>query len=278
MANRSAALGAGVIALGLLGSGVATAQGVLCLPGVNPRRIDGDLDIVTRCELEGTDVRGDVHLFTGGSLTARNVRIRGSLTGNSADFVNMNGGRIDRGLDLEQMVGDLIRFEGAELHGGVSLVANRSRLELVDNQIDREMDVLANVGGVLLTGNTIENLRCEDNAPAPLGADNQIANLRDDDGGNQCANLALEPPPETPPPPESPPPETPPPETPPPETPPPQTPPPQTPPPSAPPPATPPADPTPSATFVPDPNGGGGGAVGAWWLLLLPFAVWRRRK
>jgi hypothetical protein len=271
MANFSGALRTGVIALGLLGSGVAAAQGLLCLPGMNPRRIDGDLDIVTRCELEGTDVRGDVHLFTGGSLVARDVRIRGSLTGNSADFVNMNGGRIDRGLELEQMVGDLIRFEGANLGGGVSLVGNRSRLEFVDNEIQRDMDVLANVGGVLLTGNTIENLRCEDNAPAPLGADNQIANLRDeDDGGNQCANLALEPP-ETPPPPEPPPPESPPP-----QTPPPQTPPPSSPPPATPPPSTPPADPAPSANFVPDPNGGGGGSMGLLWLALLPFAAWRR--
>lgn len=263
MAIYSSALKASALALIGLQAGVADAQ-VLCVLGVSPRRIDGDLNIVTRCELDGTDVRGNVTLFAGGSLTARNVRIRGNLTGTSADFVQMDGGRVDRDTRLEQMVGDLIRFDGAEL-ANVALVGNRSRLEVNDNEI-RDMQVDANVGGVLITGNTIRSLTCSNNAPAPLGADNQIAAGEAEDRG-QCANLQLEEPPPAPPPDPTPPPPEPTPTPAPTPTPPPATPPPS---------STPPA--TPSTNFVPDPNGGGGGAMGLSWLLLLPFAVWRRVK
>ncbi|HEX5047296.1 MAG TPA: GlyGly-CTERM sorting domain-containing protein [Gammaproteobacteria bacterium] len=269
MAIYSPALKAGALALIVLQAGIADAQ-VLCVLGVSPRRIDGDLNIVTRCELDGTEVRGNVTLFAGGSLTARDVRIRGNLTGSSADFVQMNGGRVDRDTRLEQMVGDLIRFDGTEL-ANVALVGNRSRLEVADNEI-RDMQVDANVGGVLITGNTIRSLQCEDNSPAPLGADNRIEEGDAEDRG-QCANLQLEEPPPAPPPDPTPPPEPTPTPTPTPEpTPTPVPTPTPSPTPSTPPPAT------PTTNFVPDPNGGGGGAMGWSWLLLLPLAAWRRAK
>ena len=274
MSGSRSALRLGATALLLLQTGVAAAQGALCLPGLNPRRVDGDLNVVTRCELDGTDVRGDVTLFAGGSLVARDVHIRGNLTGSSADFVDMDGGRVDGDVQLEQMVGDLIRFQGAELRG-VELLGNRSRLEVLDNEIHEDLVVTANVGGVLITGNTIRNLECTDNAPAPLGGGNEI----DRDASGQCEELELqapEPPPGPPPPEPQPlPPEPqPPPPTPEPT---PSPPPPATPPPTTPPVSSPPPSP-PSASFVPDPNGGGGGAIGPGWILLVPFALWRRRR
>ena len=162
MYRKSLLLKGCALTLVLLQAGVAGAQSFLCLPGVNPRRIDGNLNIVTHCELEGTEVRGDVTLFAGGSLTARDVHVRGALTGSSADFVEMDGGRVEKDFRLEQMVGDLIRIEGVELNGNVELLGNRSRLEVLSNEINHDLQVDANVGGVLITGNTLENLRCAD--------------------------------------------------------------------------------------------------------------------
>lgn len=238
-----------VLAACLLQTSFAGAQNVFCSPAVGRGRVDANLDVATRCELEGADVRGNVTLFAGGSLIARDVRIRGDLAGNGGDFVDVRDGRIDGDLRLEQMVGDVSRIEDTNVRGGVTLLANRSRLELIDNEIRRDVDVVANTGGVLIVANTIDDeLVCEANVPAPLGGANRVRDADDED--NQCTDLqpvaAADPPPSPAPP--SPPPD------------------------ASPPPAS---DPGP-AGFVPDPEGGGGGAMGAFAALLLPFAIWRR--
>jgi hypothetical protein len=250
----------------LLHTCAANAQNLFCSPLLGPGRIDGNLDIATRCELTGTDVRGDVTLFAGGSLIARDVRIRGDLVGSGADFVEMSGGRIDGDLRLDEMVGDRSRIEAAEIRGGVTLLTNRSRLELLDNEIRRDVEIAANTGGVLIVGNTFEEaLECAGNAPAPFGGGNRVG---DEGGEDQCDDLQPEGSPGVPPPAPVPPAPAPPAPSP---TP-------------APPPAPPAAPPgtggsptSPGPTeFVPQPEGGGGGAMGLWALLLLPAAIWRR--
>src|SRR5262245_38870923 len=95
MRRHSVLLPAFALTLVLLQAGAAAAQGI-CLPGVNPRRVAGDLNVVTRCELDGTEVTGNVTLFAGGSLVAHDVHIRGNLVGNNANFVDMDGGRVDK--------------------------------------------------------------------------------------------------------------------------------------------------------------------------------------
>ena len=67
----------------------APAQGgrnITCLGELGDTRVDGNVDVVGRCTLNGTDVHGNVRLFSGGSLTARAARIRGNLDGTRADF------------------------------------------------------------------------------------------------------------------------------------------------------------------------------------------------
>jgi hypothetical protein len=268
--GRIRSLGAcGVLALGLHVH-VATAQSPRCSGAI---QLGGNLAIAGRCELEDTEVRGNVTLFAGGSLTARDVRIRGNLEGNRADFVDMEGGRVDGRVELQEFVGDLTRIEGTDLRGDVVLTGNRSRLELLNNEARKNVRVRNNSGGVLISGNSIEDdLVCTGNTPAPVG----IGNIVHGDSEGQCEDLAAEAPEPTPPPPEPPPPEpTPPPEEPPPTTPPPAEPPPTTPPPtSSPPPNPAPVEPDPLAD-----EGGGAGALG-WPVLLLlaPLAAWRRRS
>lgn len=245
----------------------ASAQDSNCPLDIGDRRVEGNLQIAAPCELNGTEVRGNVTLYAGGSLVARDVRIRGNLEGSRADFVDMDRSRIDGDIRLEELVGDLSSIELTEIRGNLLLENNRSRVEILNNDIRGDMQAVGNTGGVLIAGNTIdEDLECAANTPTPFGVGNRV----DEDTEGQCEDLQAEPPQSAPAPP---PPITPPPGTPPPSTPPPATPPPQ----STPAPVGPaPPAAAPTTSFVPDPEGGGGGAMGWPAALLLPLLVWRR--
>jgi hypothetical protein len=257
-----------------LHSGGASAQGTGCLAALP---IGGNLSIVGRCELEDTEIRGNVTLFSGGSLTARNVRIRGNLEGNRADFVDMQDSTVDGKIELSEFVGDLSSIEETEVRGDVNLTNNRSRLEILNNELGRNVQVRGNTGGVLISGNAVDDdLKCTGNTPAPTGVGNDVEGKSE----GQCAALQAEEPTPAPPPP---PPPEPTPTPPPPE---PTPPPPEPAPPPAPPPTPTPTPPAPPPTSSPPPptgdpladEGGGAGALG--WpalLVLLPLLAWQRR-
>ena len=77
-----------------------------CIGGFGDEDVRGNLNVAAPCRLEGTEVHGDVTIFAGGSLTARDVRIRGDLEGERADFADVAGSRIDGNVQLEEFVGD----------------------------------------------------------------------------------------------------------------------------------------------------------------------------
>lgn len=236
--------------------------GGFCLGEIGDRRVDGSLLVVGRCTLAGTEVRGDVTLFAGGSLTAREARIRGDLEGSRADFVDLEGSRIDGAVQLEQFVGDVSRIEDTEIHGNVELTANRSELEILNSDFSGDLVASSNTGGLQISGNFVEHdLRCMLNSPAPTGAGNRV----DGETEGQCVSLGAD---------DSPPPSPPPTPTPTP-TPAPSPPPTAPPPTSSPPPvATPPPAAPPTADLVDD---GGAGAMGWLTALLLPLLLRKRR-
>jgi hypothetical protein len=256
-------------------SGGASAQGTGCLAALP---IGGNLSIVGRCELEDAEIRGNVTLFSGGSLTARNVRIRGNLEGDRADFVDMRDSTVDGKIELKEFVGDQTSIEQTEVGGDVNLTNNRSRLELLNNELGRNVQVRGNTGGVLISGNAVDDdLKCTGNTPAPTGIGNQV----DGKSEGQCAALQAEEPTPAPPPPPPPDPTPPPPEP----TPPPPTPTPPPPEPAPPPPAPTPTPPPPTSSTPPpagDPLADEGGGAGALdWpalLVLLPLLAWRRAR
>src|SRR5262245_19208680 len=257
-----------------------------CRTNIAGGELRGTLNIVASCQLSGTDVRGDVIIFAGGSLVARDTRIRGSLEASRADFVELDGVRVDRNVSLQELVGDSSRIESSDLRGSVMLTSNRSRFTIVDNQFRSDLGAFGNTGGLQIAANDIGgDLTCSGNTPAPTVLGNRI----EGDAQGQCGPPRLQPT-ETPPTPQptptpmptppqpsgaSPPPTTSPPVTPEPAAPPATTTPPATTaPPTTPAPATPPA-----ATEPPQLDEGGAGAIG-WPLvaLLLPLVAWRRLK
>ena len=218
-------------------------------------KIQGDVEIAIPCTLANVEIDGDVIVFAGGSLVANDVWIKGNLYTSRADFIDMERSRIDGNVRLEELVGDETTIDGTNIGGNILLARNRSRLEIVNNDIHGGMFAIGNTGGLLISGNSFEeNLECTDNTPAPVG----IANRVDDGAEGQCANLQPEG-----------------------STPEPTTPPPATSPPTS---STPPATPAPADTTTPPPTttlaaadvGGGAGALGWPAVLLLPLLFLRR--
>jgi hypothetical protein len=228
---------------------------VICLGELGDTTVNGDLNVVGRCTLNSTEVRGKVRMFVGGSLTAREARIDGDLEGDRANFVDIDRSRIEGKVKLEELVGDVSTIKETEVGRDVELTANRTRLELLNNFFGGNVQATRNTGGVLISGNVIEeNLRCSSNSPAPTGTANSI----DGRAEGQCQNLQAEDPPPAPAPTPTPPPEPVPPPVP------------------APPPASSPPPAAPPATEVAL-DEGGAGAMDWFTLLLTPLLLARRR-
>jgi hypothetical protein len=287
-----------VAAVALLHGHGAFAQDSLCAGNLGDVRVRGNLNVTSRCQLTGTDVRGDVILFPGGALIARGARIRGSIEGDRADFVALERVRVDGNVSLQELVGDSSSIERSDIRGTAALSRNRSRLELLNNELRRDLRAFGNTGGVVISGNSIDgDLQCAANAPAPTVFGNRV----EGDAEGQCADVSPETPASPPPPAPSPPAPSPPSAAPPPAPRPPAAAPPSTPeptttpPPAAPPTATPPAPaPSPPAAAPPAaappaapppatetlaPDEGGAGAIG--WpigLVLLLAAMGRLRR
>ena len=191
----------------------AAAQGANCTGAMGEVEVRGNLDIAARCQLTRTNVRGNVTLFSGGSLIARDVSIRGHLKARRADFVAIEGGDIDGNVTLEELVGDNSSIESTEIRGNVTLTSNRSAFEILNNEIDGNVRASGNTGGVSISGNSIGgNLECSDNTPAPVGLGNvvekraqgQCQNLRPQESNPPPSPSPPAPPPETPAPPPTP--------------------------------------------------------------------------
>ena len=246
---RDSWLGLSGFALLALHAQCAYAQSGNCrFYGDEDGEIEGDVEIAIPCTLTDVEINGDVIVFAGGSLVANDVWIKGNLYTSRADFIAMQRSRIDGNVRLEELVGDETTIEGTNIDGDILLARNRSRLEIVNNDIHGGMFAVGNTGGLLISGNSFEeNLNCTDNTPAPVG----LANRVDDGAAGQCADLRPEA-----------------------STPEPMTPPPAT---STPLSSTPPATPAPTTTLAAADSGGGAGALG--WpavLLLLPLLFLRR--
>lgn len=181
--------------LGLLGTvallpGLATAEDVHCPPNLGAVTIDGNVLVAAPCRLDGTRVIGNVLLYAGGSLVARNgVRIDGNIQAERSDFVDVTDSFVNGSIQLDDMVGDRSVIERTRVGGSIQLMGNRSRLEVLDNDVNADVQAFSNLGGVVIAGNDVDgNLQCKENVPAPAGGDNLVQGNKED----QCANLVPE--------------------------------------------------------------------------------------
>lgn len=182
------------VSVGLLllaaAAGPARGDDVNCPPSLGNVTIDGNVLVAAPCRLDGTIVIGNVHLYAGGSLIARDgVRIEGSIQGENADFIDLADTRVNGNIQLDNFVGDRSIVNQSSIGGSIQLKANRSRIEVVDNAVDADVQAFENRGLVLIAGNVVGgNLQCKENDPPPAGGNNAVEGSKED----QCASLQPE--------------------------------------------------------------------------------------
>lgn len=181
---------AGVIApLAVLAAGPASADDVHCPPDLGAVTVDGNVLIAAPCRLDGTIVKGNVHIYAGGSLVARGADIDGNIQAETADFVDVADSRVGGSVQLDDLVGDRSVVTASTVDGSIQLKGNRSRLEIVDNVVGADVQGFSNTGGLLIADNRIDgNLQCKENEPAPVGGNNDVSGNKED----QCADLQPE--------------------------------------------------------------------------------------
>src|ERR671913_77074 len=97
-------LSTGLFLLSSLGPLGAEGQDADCVGNLGAVTVHGNLNIAMRCRLAGTQIRGNVTLFAGGSLTARDARIFGNVEGRRANFVDIDDSTLEGNLRLEEVV------------------------------------------------------------------------------------------------------------------------------------------------------------------------------
>lgn len=138
--------------------------------------LKGNLEIAQPCELNGTEVDGNIKLYEGGSLVAINAEIDGNISAKRADFVDMRNSGIDGNIKLEEMVGDVSQIIDSSVEGKIEVKKNRSKVDLSRNYVDGNVDANSNSGGIFLSSNVIDgNLKCDKNSPAPVLDNNSVA-------------------------------------------------------------------------------------------------------
>ena len=180
-----AAIGANLLSVHL--SSTALADDVNCPPNLGDVTIDGNVLVAAPCRLDGTTVKGNVHLYAGGSLIARNADIDGNIQAENSDFIDVVDSHIGGSIQLDDLVGDLTSVTNSTIDGNIQLKDNRSRLEITGNTVGADIQAFSNSGGVDFSDNVVDgNLQCKSNNPAPTGGNNRVEGNKED----QCANLS----------------------------------------------------------------------------------------
>jgi len=182
-------LSAGTLAIAGAMSTPALADDFHCPPDFGAVTVDGNILIAAPCRLDGTYVKGNVHLYSGGSLVAVNATIEGSIQAEGSDYIDVNNTRVIGNIQLDDLVGDVSNVRNSDIGGSIQLKSNRSRLEILGNDVNADIQAFSNSGGVLIEGNIVDgNLQCKSNNPAPVGGGNRVSGNKED----QCTNLAPE--------------------------------------------------------------------------------------
>lgn len=164
----------------------ALGDDIFCESNYGEETLDGDLMVAAPCTLNGTKVKGNVTLFSGGSLVADGATIDGNIKARTADFIELKKTEVDGNVDLRDMVGDVSIVSDSEIDGKMVVKDSRSRLEFRDNYVDGKLEVANNSGVITIVENVIDgDLKCKDNTPAPNGGSNQVSGKKE----GQCVVL-----------------------------------------------------------------------------------------
>lgn len=177
-----------VAALAALTASAARADDVYCPPALGDVTIDGNVIVSSEtCRLDGTTVKGNVHVYSPASLIAVGASIDGNIQAERSFDIDVSDSRIGGDIQLKELVGDSIRISNNDVDGNVQLEENRSFIEVEGNTVGGDVQAFDNSGGFDISFNTIDgNLQCKGNLLSLTGQGNEVQGNRED----QCAALA----------------------------------------------------------------------------------------
>ncbi|HLU06650.1 MAG TPA: hypothetical protein VKZ91_08850, partial [Woeseiaceae bacterium] len=82
-------------------AGISHADDVDCPPELGAVTIDGNVLVAAACAMDGTSVTGNIELYAGGSLVARNVDVEGNIQAEDADYVDVMESEVDGSIQLD---------------------------------------------------------------------------------------------------------------------------------------------------------------------------------
>jgi hypothetical protein len=134
-----------VLALGCVGFASSVFAGDYpCPPNRGPVTIDGN--IVVRngaCTLTGTTVKGNVLVYSGGSLTTIGARIDGNIQAKDAVSVTVgNNTYVDGDIQLENLRGATSSsVTNSSVMGNIQLKSNRQSVTVEKNEVDGDIQL-----------------------------------------------------------------------------------------------------------------------------------------
>lgn len=174
-----------VCAAGFGGASSAWAGDYPCPPNRGAVTIDGNIVVTGTCTLNGTVVKGNVHMNRG-TLRVLGAKIDGSIQVAGGSSVTVRNSQVNGNIQLENLAGAGSLVLDNKVGGSVQMKQNRKYLDVRRNTVDADVQAFSNTGGVNIQRNVIGgNLQCKSNVPAPTGGYNQVSGNKED----QCRRL-----------------------------------------------------------------------------------------
>lgn len=170
---------------GLGAASTAWAGDYPCPPNRGAVTIDGNIVVTGTCTLNGTVVKGNVHMNRG-TLRVLGAQIEGSIQVAGGSSVKVQNTQVNGNIQLENLAGAGSLVAGNRVGGSIQMKQNRKYLDVRGNRVNADVQAFTNTGGVQILNNVIGgNLQCKSNVPAPTGGNNRVSGNKED----QCRRL-----------------------------------------------------------------------------------------
>jgi hypothetical protein len=185
MNHYKASLLALVCAAGFGGAPSAWADDYPCPPNRGAVTIDGNIVVRGTCTLNGTNVKGNVLMYSG-TLRVVGANIDGSIQVKNGSSVRVENTLVKGDIQLEKLAGATSVMLRNSVDGNIQMKQNRKYLDVRANRVGADIQAFSNTGGLRIANNSVDgNLQCKSNTPAPTGSGNIVSGNKED----QCRRL-----------------------------------------------------------------------------------------
>lgn len=122
--------------------GTAYAGDTTCSSTLGKQRIDGDVIVRGSCTLNGTMIDGNVKVYQGGHLVAKNASVDGNIQADKAGSVTVTGGVVNGDIQVKQSTN--VNISGVKVDGDIQLFDNRGNVHAQSNTVDGNLQCKGN--------------------------------------------------------------------------------------------------------------------------------------